>query len=352
VLRRLSLAVIGFASFMSMAVPPAGAISNGVKQVNAPSWIAYITTNSKLFIFQTEESSCTGQVVSSEWVLTAAHCVVRETRSGQLTRTPIRANKFSVVLGRVQLNQSLLDGGQFRVNRVVISPYWDPRCICSDAALLHLTHSVEGVATAVPLASSLPVTSKGIQAFGYGFIRETWSQYAVRYRQIWNYSGENANFLMATQKNSYSYVESCTSRFNVCFDHTGKSMIRNGDSGGPWIKRDHGIGLFGVTSYSNYYVANNKFHFPRVMATNLTFPPLRRWISRTANLYPFHSGAIYQAGADSLAWLKADGAPAVPIRRREALVCLMEKYPLVQVTALQITELERNERATPATCNS
>lgn len=336
-----------FAGYFS----PAGAISNGVRESSAPSWIAYVTTSSRLFVFQTTESSCTGQVISPTWVLTAAHCVVKENSRGELTRSVLPVRKFSVVLGRVQLKQSIFDGAQFRVDRVLVNPQWNPRKLIGDAALLHLRRSVEGIATAVPLASSLPASSSSIVAFGYGFIRETWSEEAVRNRDIRNYQGTNANYLMATRPGSYSLVSSCTTVATVCLAYRGRSMIRNGDSGGPWLTGRNNVGLFALTSYSEYQVSGGRFVFPRVMATNLTANPMREWIVHTADIYQFRPETIYQPDRFSLAWLSNPNGPAQPIRSQNVLMCLKKKYPVVKVSKFVLTELRRDERSA-ATCQA
>jgi secreted trypsin-like serine protease len=349
-LRHAALAGI-LICLVAMAAP-AQAITNGQKVVHAPTWIAYVTTTTKLLLLQTTESSCTGQVVSPQWVLTAAHCVVNESSNGDLGTSSLRPQKFSIVLGRLQLSQSILDGGQFKVDRVVVYPGWDPKCICGDAALLHLTKSVAGVATAVPLARSIPtgLDAQNTFAYGYGFVRETWSDDAVRNNQISNYQGENANFLYRTKPNSYRLNRRCNTWSDVCLDHVGSSIIRNGDSGGPWVNPSEGPSLYGLTSYFIYRTVNGHFEFPRLMITRLTSAPLRNWITQTAGIYAFKANTIYQTDRGSLAWFVPATGPALPIRKLTVLNCLKKSHRVARVSAVTLTELIRTESGRSASC--
>ena len=77
-----AISLSGLAWWFAMAAP-ASAVSNGVKMGTAPSWIAYVTTTSRILVFQKTESSCTGEVIAPQWILTAAHCVVTEDAEGE-----------------------------------------------------------------------------------------------------------------------------------------------------------------------------------------------------------------------------------------------------------------------------
>ena len=106
------VAVIAAASAVALFPSPAGAMQNGDAITSAPPWAAYVTTVSKFFWTQTQESSCTGSVVAYQWVLTAAHCAVVDDKNGLPTSTAIDPSKFRVVLGRSNLSNTA-QGAQY-----------------------------------------------------------------------------------------------------------------------------------------------------------------------------------------------------------------------------------------------
>ena len=142
---------VGWLAALVLALPSSAmAMSNADPLNPAPRWAAYVTTV-KRYILQFQEGSCTGTIVSREWVLTAAHCAVTETPTGESTSTPRSPDTFRVVLGRNDLSQTWT-GGQWTVDSVSVFPGWNPQAITGDVALLHLHGALPQKAVPLPLA--------------------------------------------------------------------------------------------------------------------------------------------------------------------------------------------------------
>jgi Trypsin len=101
-------------SAAGIIAPPAFAIANGTSITTAPAWAAYITIVNKFLFFQSPQQRCTGTIVASDWILTAAHCVVQE-KNGKLTTSQLPKSAFEVVLNRSNLT-SHWQGGQWTVD--------------------------------------------------------------------------------------------------------------------------------------------------------------------------------------------------------------------------------------------
>lgn len=114
-------AVLLVALGVLVAVPaPAGAIFGGSD--------ATANTNPAMVLVVTETSQCGGTLVSSNKVVTAAHCVVGTSASG-----------IFVAVGEVDRDQAVFPENLTNVSAVAVHPDFDPGSLSSDLAVLTLT---------------------------------------------------------------------------------------------------------------------------------------------------------------------------------------------------------------------
>ncbi|HEX6700888.1 MAG TPA: trypsin-like serine protease [Gaiellaceae bacterium] len=312
----------------------------------APPWSAYVTSNQVIFGHNIGwETACSGSIVSSEWVLTAAHCVVTADKSGNSTSTLIDLSKIRVVLGRNDLRKTY-QGGQWTVTQVELDPAWNPATKAGDAALLHLKGPLAPGALPMPLAPSGFQIADGASAdaFGYGHTNETYSSDG----KVLSYT--DSHQLRVTKSDSYEKVSGCDPN-EWCFGRVGDSEVLHGDSGGPWVRDKANLFMVGVLSVVARFSpgANRTGFYALAGVTNVAYPPLHSWITTNADIYQPSVGVIYRNRDTGSAWLMGSDGFRHDIQTGEVYNCLTsQNHDVVNLDAFTLAELPRS--TTPAVC--
>jgi hypothetical protein len=339
---------------LPLGAAPAGAIGQGTAISVAPPWAAYVTTVSKFLWTQTRESSCTGTIVGDGWILTAAHCVMKEDNKGRPTATLIDQSKFEIVLNRNDLTKTK-QGGQWEVDRVVVAPGWNPSTITGDAALLRLKTALPATARPMPIAPAGYTLADGqaVVAYGYGDTSETYTKSDIAKGDYSKYIGDTSNVLRATQGASYTQVTNCTTEADWCMKRNGPSSILHGDSGGPWVPDTANPFTLGITSYDAdpQKTSPTTIEWSLHAATRLTTSSIHDWIARTAGIITPVVGTIYRNPATGASWLAESDGFLHPIPDGGTYLCLTGNgSPVSNGSAFTLAELPK--AAANATCSN
>lgn len=217
-----------FAGLIGVA-PPAQAIYNGtVLSPNKYPWAVRI----QLVYPNGVAATCSGALISSYAVVTAAHCLHY---NGGTPRTVNVTFHHGSHPGQFTVPVPVLRGG------LIVHPGFNEPLLRNDIGVLHLAHRV--AEAPIPLATlSAPANTSVVQA-GYGCLSDPFLS-----RQSCPRGLPNTLEAMSTRVVPSGSCPSITGRWSFCtFSHTRSA--NHGDSGGPVLRIENGVlKLVGIIS--------------------------------------------------------------------------------------------------------
>jgi outer membrane protein assembly factor BamB len=286
-------AVVLVASVAGAVVAPghrAAAVEGG-KPVAGP-WAVFIQSS------KGSGYTCTGSLISAEWVLTAAHCAI----TGAAGHLPVKdsVRDFTVTVDAHGANEA-----SFGVSEIKL---FDPNvklgsCGVADVdlALMKLDSPIPASSHLTPLAivppsasgstgGTLPVLSPSPVDYGYGLTHAVIAKQEGCSTSLKD--RVTADTLNRTIPGDYSADYPCAVPDDWCLEHSagGKSYSMPGDSGGPWViplntkipggGKTENLLEFGVESLGQSCVIGKIC--PNDAAVDLSDPAVNTWIANTA----------------------------------------------------------------------
>ncbi|XP_022826935.1 collagenase-like [Spodoptera litura] len=193
---------------------------------------------------KSENSICGSSLLSSNRLVTAAHCNYDGRQS---------AYKFEVVLGS---NLMFFGGERFVTNEIVVHPYYDHKYFTNDIAILYLYQKVVFTNTVKPIRlpndGEQTNTFAGYSAIAVGFGKTSTNQKHAKtvLSQVKLQVIDNAQCVRSYDFNEVTPNTICTSGVGMA----GPVGTCGGDSGGPlFVYNNREPVLIGITSFGSKY---------------------------------------------------------------------------------------------------
>ena len=182
---------------------------------------------------------CGGSILSSRWVMTAAHCMVNSETGEQLP-----ASAVAVLVGALDLTD-LTQGTLVRAQSINVHPAYNIPTSSTDIALIELSEAVDFPVITLPVAGSdVPTNDELAIVTGWGLTQEGGSPSSDLL--------EVALPIVSHEQCLTSYPLSLTLDANVCAGGgaSGGRDSCQGDSGGPlFVPRDGVWVQAGIVSF-------------------------------------------------------------------------------------------------------
>ncbi|MER5889598.1 trypsin-like serine protease, partial [Streptomyces sp. NPDC001941] len=254
-----------------MAAPTQAAVGDGVP-AGTYSFTAKLTIGADDTL-----RSCSGALVDSEWVLTAASCFAPDPKKPTAVSAGKPAMKTVATIGRSDLSGT---SGQVR-DVIEVVPYAD-----RDVAMVRLAQSVTTVAP-VALATSATATGDALTSVGYGRTKTEW---------------------IPNQLHVASFTASDVSATDVTA--TGKSATDSvcmGDTGGPTLRESGGKTQLVAVNSRSWQGGCYGVEETRTGAVNARVDDLAGWVKTVRTRDRIHSADIDGDGKADLVQHRTNG---------------------------------------------